>query len=479
MNYLKTYKLSELYELSSGISTTPSQAGHGYPFCSFKTIFDNPILPEELPDLMDTSETEREIYSIKEGDVLLTRTSETLDELAMTSVALKDYPNATFSGFAKRLRPISNSVYPKFMAFFFRSDYFRKIINNKAVMTLRASFNENIFDDISFDLPPIEDQIKAGDFLFDIEEKIRNNNALARSFKDIINTIFDYWFIQFNFDYVDASLKVSDKNMIYNNDIKGYIPNGWKSVPLKDVIQEEKNGDWGEAHRNGNYTCEVSCIKGTDIEGIINGGYDTLEDRYILQSHKNRLLNINDYVVEISGTPGRSVYVNKSLLTRYEKPLIASNFCLAFSLKNNLLFWFDCVWKNLYNNGVMSNFSGKTTISNLLFEVLADSFYVALPPEDVLERFNNIVEPMYEMIQGLYDENKRMNNMRKFLINFFMTGQAKFSKLEPEQIKQVCSLSYLDRFNKWKKSQGYAARGDVDDDTLKKIFDAMDEDAKN
>ena len=75
-------------------------------FFSFSTIFNNAVLPEEITDFMDTSDKERETYSVRKGDILITRTSETIDELAMSSVALKDYPNATFSGFAKRLRPI-------------------------------------------------------------------------------------------------------------------------------------------------------------------------------------------------------------------------------------------------------------------------------------------------------------------------------------------------------------------------------------
>lgn len=105
MMRFKTYKFEDLYDISSGISSTKEQAGHGNPFVSFSTVFNNYILTDELPDLMDTSEREQEVYSIKEGDILITRTSETLDELAMSSVALKDYPKATFSGFVKRLRP--------------------------------------------------------------------------------------------------------------------------------------------------------------------------------------------------------------------------------------------------------------------------------------------------------------------------------------------------------------------------------------
>jgi type I restriction enzyme S subunit len=106
MNKLQKHKFADLYEMSSGISTKASQAGHGSPFVSFTTVFNNHFLPDSFPDLMDTSENEQETYSVKEGDVFLTRTSETIDELGMSCVAAKDYPGATYSGFLKRLRPL-------------------------------------------------------------------------------------------------------------------------------------------------------------------------------------------------------------------------------------------------------------------------------------------------------------------------------------------------------------------------------------
>ena len=92
MSKITKYALSDLYDMSSGISSKKEQAGHGAPFVSFGTVFNNYFLPEELPDLMDTNEKEQQIYSIKTGDVLITRTSETIDELAMSCVAVKDYP---------------------------------------------------------------------------------------------------------------------------------------------------------------------------------------------------------------------------------------------------------------------------------------------------------------------------------------------------------------------------------------------------
>ena len=110
MNKITKYAFNSLYELSSGISTNKNQSGKGYPFLSFKTVFNNYFLPETLQDLMLTTDKDREVYSIRKGDIFLTRTSETIDELAMSSVALKDYPQATYSGFLKRLRPKSNFI---------------------------------------------------------------------------------------------------------------------------------------------------------------------------------------------------------------------------------------------------------------------------------------------------------------------------------------------------------------------------------
>ena len=169
MSRITKYALSDLYEMSSGISSTKEQAGHGAPFVSFSTVFNNYFLPDELPDLMDTNEKEQEIYSIKAGDVLITRTSETI----------KDYPKATYSGFTKRLRPKKEGIaYPKYMAFYFRSELFRKAVTNNAFMTLRASFNEDIFTFLDVYLPIYEEQVRIGDMLYAVECKIQKNKEI-------------------------------------------------------------------------------------------------------------------------------------------------------------------------------------------------------------------------------------------------------------------------------------------------------------
>ena len=250
MNKLKKYALSSLYDMSSGISSTKEQAGHGSPFVSFSTVFNNYFLPDDLPDLMDTSAKEQEIYSIKKGDILITRTSETIDELAMSCVATKDYPGATFSGFTKQLRPKTQGIaYYKYMAFYLRSAWFRKAVTNNAFMTLRASFNEDIFSFLNVYLPDYDVQVRIGDFLYSIEQKIDVNKRIGVELEDMAKTLYDYWFTQFDFPNEEGKpYRSSGGVMEWNQQLKREIPKGWNVGNLYDIA-DPINGLACQKHR--------------------------------------------------------------------------------------------------------------------------------------------------------------------------------------------------------------------------------------
>jgi type I restriction enzyme S subunit len=229
--------------MSSGISSKPEQAGHGLPFVSFSIVFNNQFLPDTLPDLMDTSEEERRKYSVKEGDIFLTRTSETLDDLAMSSVVVKEIPNATYSGFLKRLRPTQTDIsYHKFMAFYLRSELFRKTMKNNATMTLRASLNEQIFSYLDLLLPEYKDQKKIGDYLYLLNQKIELNNKVNAVLEAIARLVYDYWFVQFDFpDDNGKPYKSSGGKMVYNKTLKREIPEAWEVNRMKELLEKNTN----------------------------------------------------------------------------------------------------------------------------------------------------------------------------------------------------------------------------------------------
>lgn len=197
MSEWQKYKLGEVYSFSSGLSKSSDQFGYGFDFLTFKDVFNNYFLPDRLTALVNSTEKERQTCSIKRGDVFLTRTSETDDELGMSSVALKDYPNATFNGFTKRLRPIGNvEIYPEFVAYYFRSPRFRANIVGMSSITTRASLNNSMLAELPLLLPNYEEQVRIATILKSLDDKIELLHRENKTLEAMAETLFRQWFIE-------------------------------------------------------------------------------------------------------------------------------------------------------------------------------------------------------------------------------------------------------------------------------------------
>lgn len=398
MSKITKYALSDLYDMSSGISSKKEQAGHGAPFVSFGTVFNNYFLPEELPDLMDTSEKEQEIYSIKAGDVLITRTSETIDELAMSCVAVKDYPNATYSGFTKRLRPKREGiVYPKYMAFYFRSALFRKAVTNNAFMTLRASFNEDIFTFLEVHLPDYDEQVRIGDLLYKIECKIQKNRKINDYLEEMAKTIYDYWFVQFNFpDKNDTPYKASGGNLIYNMPLKKEIPPNWTVDTIGNLLSKVPNSI--KIHSTA--YCKNGLIPVIDQSSNYIAGYTNDETSI--------LVNPNGYI--IFGDHTRIVKYVRFPFARGADgtQIIDSN----NSNMPNELFYQVIKSIDLSNYGYARH-----------FKYLKDTV-IAIPPTNLASTYTEKVSKWYKMQVSLMEENMVLCQLRDWLLPILMNGQA-------------------------------------------------------
>lgn len=419
MNNLKEYKLNQLYKMDSGIGTSKKQAGHGAPFVSFSDIFNNEILPDELTEKMDTTKEEQEKYSVKKGDILITRTSETLDELAMSSVALKDYPKATFSGFAKRLRPIQNNItYDKFMAFYMRSRYFRKIINSKAVMTLRASFNDAIFSYISILLPEYKEQVKIGDCFYEIEKKIRNNIKINKELENIGKDIYDYWFLQYEYPKDEEnSYDLSKEKFVWNDELKMQIPKNWKVKKISEIV----NLISGYAFSSKEYT-EKGKYKLYTIKNVHDGNIVEKVDNYINDipnSMPNEcILHPNDIVMSLTGNVGRVGLV-------YEENALLNQRLLKIVPKNNHIAFIYLLFRSSYMKTLMERLATGTSQKNLS-PVDIGNIKIVVPSESILDKFDEICNSMiYKCVNNL-KENQELICLRDFLLPLLMNGQVGF-----------------------------------------------------
>lgn len=414
MNNLKEYKFDKLYRMDSGISTSKEQAGHGAPFVSFKDIYANPILPDELTEKMDTSDSEQEKYSVKKGDIFFTRTSEVLDELAMSSVAVKDYPKATFSGFAKRLRPLQDNItYDKFMAFYLRSGYFRKIINTKAVMTLRASFNEKIFSYIRLLLPDYDTQVKIGDLFFAIECKIRNNDKVSAELESMTKLIYNYWFLQFEFpDENGKPYKSSGGKMAWSEELKREIPEGWRVGNLYNIA-EFINGLACQKYRPIDQNKKIPVIK---IKEMHEGISDSTE--YVREDiPEKNIINDGDILFSWSATLETMIWAGgKGGLNQHIFKIIPkeySKYYVYMQLSTYII------------NFVHMAEARKTTMGHITTDHLKQS-RIIIPPKKVAEMYNKRVEGAFNKIICNNRQNREFISLRDFLLPLLMNGQIDF-----------------------------------------------------
>jgi len=421
-NKIIKYALSELYDMSSGISSTKEQSGHGAPFVSFSTVFNNYFLPDELPDLMDTNEKEQEVYSIKAGDILITRTSETIDELAMSCVAVKDYPGATYSGFTKRLRPKTEGItYPKYMAFYFRSDLFRKAVTNNAFMTLRASFNEDIFTFLEVYLPDYDEQVRIGDMLYSIECKIQKNRKINDYLEEMAKALYDYWFVQFDFPNENGkSYKSSGGKMVNAN---GHIiPEGWTFCKVQDIISNICTGlNPRDNFKLGTGDIKYITVKNLTTNGTLDfTGCDTIDESARAIVHNRSDIQIGDILFASIAPLGRCYLIqsepidwdiNESVFSiRANTDIVTPSFLYLY-------FMSDAFIKRATSSSTGSIFKG-IRINTLLETELC------VPPLSVILKFEERLASTFPLKSKNYEEIQRLSNLRDWLLPMLMNGQA-------------------------------------------------------
>ena len=417
MSKLHKYAFSDLYEMTSGISSTKEQAGHGAPFVSFSTVFNNYFLPDNLIDLMDTSEREQEIYSIKKGDVLITRTSETVDELAMSCVAFKDYPKATYSGFVKRLRPKTKGIaYDKYMAFFLRSKHFRKVINCNTIMTLRASFNEDIFSFLTLYLPDYEEQVRIGCMLYNLERKMQINNRINDNLQQIAKTIYDYWFTQFDFPNEDGKpYRSSGGQMVWNEQLKRRIPLGWAigSIVNNSLSSVIKPGVKPFEQKEYLATAEVN---GTTISTGSAVEYATRESRANMQP------SINSVWFAKMKNSVKHLFLNAEMKAFIESTILSTGFCGIQCTEQSFEFIASLVETSHFETikDILSHGATQEAVNNDDME----SIKFAIPTDEALQKYHEVTRNIFAQISKNVCENRKLGGLRDWLLPVLMNGQA-------------------------------------------------------
>ena len=376
----------------------------------------------------------------KRGDIIITHRG-TVGQISYIPDNSK-YDNYVISQSQFRVSLKRDLVDPIYFTYYFHTDEGQKrLLSFKSHVGVPALAQATTnFRLLEFPLIPLNEQQKIAKVLSDLDAKIELNNRINTELEAMAKTLYDYWFVQFDFpDANGKPYKTSGGKMVWNEELKREIPEGWEMKLYSEWINNDKSGDWGKEKIEGNYTEKVYCIRGADINGLNGTGELKSPQRYILEKNLHKTLDPADLIVEISGgspvqSTGRLAFITKGTLARFDAPIICSNFCKAVTLKNKkLLYNFVYHWKSIYDAGVLFGYEGKTSgIKNLLFDSFVSSHFTVVPEESTANKFFDFMEPIQAKKQKNLNENKELASLRDWLLPMLMNGQVSVGDVEEE-----------------------------------------------
>jgi len=400
-----TVRLGDLYEFSSGLSKPRSAFGSGYPFLSFKDVFHNIVVPSELSELVNSSEKEREQCSIRGGDVFLTRTSETQEELGMSSVALKSIPDATFNGFTKRLRPRTGApIDPRYAAYYFRSPAFRRAVGSMSSLSTRASLNNEMLSRLAMVLPPLSEQQRIGSFLGALDDKIELNRRMSRTLDQLAQAMFDEWFV----DYSRQLGPLLDSPI-------GPIPADWEVSTLGAICQKPQYGYTESASPSA---VGPHFLRITDINKEPWIRWDTVPYCPCTPADTEKYgLRRGDVVIARMADPGHGAYIETDGQAVFASYLIRFR-PLDECMGRYLQYWLRSrpYWE------LVRARQGGSTRANLNARVLAD-FPILVPERSLLVEFSAAADALRSRLSLAVSESARLSELRDALLPRLLSGQ--------------------------------------------------------
>lgn len=266
---------------------------------------------------------------------------------------------------------------------------------------------------VMLELPAIEEQKRIVSILGALDDKIELNNKINNNLEQQAQALFRAWFID--------------------------NPNSrdWKFGTFSDLIEKTISGDWGKDAPTGNNTEMVYCIRGADIPEVRAGNKGKMPTRYILpKNFAAKQLVDGDIVIEISGgsptqSTGRAAAITESLLNRYDKGMVCTNFCKALKPKKGYSMYIYYYWQYLYNMGVFFSYeNGTTGIKNLDITSFIEMEPIVIPPAEMLAKFDKFCKTIFSKIYANGYENERLANIRDVLLPKLMSGEIDVTSTE-------------------------------------------------
>ena len=277
----------------------------------------------------------------------------------------------------------------------------------------RQRVQTDVVQNLVIDVPSIAEQKRIGALLKALDDKIAVNNEINKNLEQQAQALFQEWFI--------SNPESSD----------------WNVGTFSDIIDSMIAGDWGKESSQGNFIKQVYCIRGADIPEVKSGNKGKMPTRYILaKNYTSKHLIDGDVVIEISGgsptqSTGRIAAISQSLLDRYDKGMVCTNFCKALKPKQGYSMFLYYYWQYLYSRNVFFSYeNGTTGIKNLDISGFIETEPIVLPPFDLVSKFDTYCQSVFDMIFANGLESEQLSVLRDALLPKLMSGEIDVSDID-------------------------------------------------
>lgn len=317
---------------------------------------------------------------------------------------------------------------PWYFAMYMQTRKFRDQVDQVATGSTVFGISQSVLLSLKLLLPEIEEQRKIGQIYKEIREKLINNNAICSTLESMAKQLYDYWFVQFDFpDENGKPYKSSGGKMVWNDELKRAIPEGWEVKPLKGLYDLE---------RGLSYTSkEIESGKGVPMINLAcidrNRNYRDGEIKY----HNGKIpedsfLNAGDLLIACTDLTREREIIGCPILVpdddnRYTYSMDIAKISFPSSDINDL-YMYMALRTDFYHDYIKAWASG-TNVLHLNLEGL-DWYKIYVPPIDLQNQFADMVRNIHSKTSEALLENQQLASLRDFLLPMLMNGQVKIRK---------------------------------------------------
>ena len=407
----KYVPIGEVCDIFDGPHATPTKTSSGPIYLGIDAITDDGRLnPSEYNHL---SEQDYRVWTKRvtpQKDDIVFSYEATLGRYAMI-------PEGFYGCLGRRLaivRAKDDRVNPFWLYYYFLSPEWKTYIANH---TVRGSTVNRIsvedFPSFPVPLPARNKQDAVVSMLSAIDEKIINNTHICSELESMAKTIYDYWFTQFDFPDADGKpYRSSGGAMEWNANLGRLLPKDWKVHYLSEIFETKLGG-----------------TPDTKEESFWNGDIPWLSSGEVVQSPiLTSEKTITSQGMKCSSTSFAEKGTVVLSITRYIRPAILGiDACFNQSVvaivpnkKYRTEYLYQVILAQVDRYMTLRRGAQQPHIN----KEIVDKTLVVCPPSEILQKYYDIVEPLYSMHMNAAKENCELTKLRDWLLPLLMTGQA-------------------------------------------------------